>query len=77
MAVAFINICNLEFSAYYVGEYWDGKMKIPLPKAGDYNDAISLTQRVKFNMGYMVYLWTIMFMLIMILGAMEYERVRL
>lgn len=41
----------------HVGAFWKGKAKVPLPKMGEYNEAISKTQEVRLNMLYLAGSW--------------------
>ena len=51
------NVAALEMARQHVGAFWKGKAKVPLPGVGEYNEAISKTQEVKLNMGYLVASW--------------------
>jgi hypothetical protein len=43
----------------HVGGFWKGKAKVPLPKMGEYNEAISKTQEVRLNMAYLAASWVV------------------
>ncbi len=51
------NVAVLEMARQHVGAFWKGKAKVPLPGVGEYNEAISKTQEVKLNIGYLVASW--------------------
>ncbi len=57
IAIAAVNIAVLFAAREHVGDFWTGKMKIPLPKVGDYNDATTVTQEVRLNMVYLMGSW--------------------
>jgi len=42
-----------------VGGFWKGKAKVPLPKMSEYNEAISNTQEIRQNMGYLAASWVV------------------
>jgi hypothetical protein len=56
-AIAGLNTAVLFAAREHVDDFWTGKTKIPLPKVGDYNDAITVTQEVRLNMVYLVGSW--------------------
>lgn len=57
LGVAVVNIGVLVAARAHVGNFWKGKAKIPLPGVGDYNDAISKTQEIRFNSAYLAASW--------------------
>lgn len=59
LGVAGLNVVALGGAWKHVGDFWNGKAKLPLPKVGDYNDAIGITQEMKLNMTYLIASWTV------------------
>lgn len=59
LGVAGLNVVVLGGAWKHVSDFWSGKAKLPLPKAGDYNDAISITQEMKLNMSYLIGSWAV------------------
>ncbi|KAL3419884.1 hypothetical protein PVAG01_08383 [Phlyctema vagabunda] len=52
-----INLAVLTLARQYIGNFWDGKAKVPLPGVGKFNDAISMTKEVRLNMLYLAGTW--------------------
>jgi hypothetical protein len=57
LAFACVNVVVLVAARVHVGNFWKGKAKVPLPGAGDYNHAITETQRMRLNMAYLASSW--------------------
>ncbi|CZR63757.1 uncharacterized protein PAC_13654 [Phialocephala subalpina] len=57
LAVTGLNIAALIAAREHVGNFWKRKAKIPLPKTGDYNEAIGKTQEIRLNMTYLIASW--------------------
>ncbi|KUJ09772.1 uncharacterized protein LY89DRAFT_628037 [Mollisia scopiformis] len=57
LAVASVNVAALAAAWQHVGNFWKRKAKIPLPKTGEYNEAIGKTQEVHLNMTYLMGSW--------------------
>ncbi|TVY41382.1 Cluster 41 polyketide synthase [Lachnellula subtilissima] len=51
--IAVAHVAVLAVVRDHVGGFWKGKAKIPAPKLGEYNEAISMTQEVRSNMAYL------------------------
>lgn len=60
LILALVNIAVLLAAKDHVGGHWRSKFKVPLPKTGDYNDAIGATQEVLGNMIYLVGGWVVL-----------------
>lgn len=58
VVVAGVNLAALDGARRHVGEFWNGKKKVPLPDVGDYNEATTKTQDVRLNMVYLIFSWT-------------------
>ena len=58
LAIALANIAALFAARAHVGNFWNGKAKIPLPGAGEYNEAITRTQQLRLNMAYLASTWS-------------------
>ncbi|TVY49148.1 hypothetical protein LOCC1_G000961 [Lachnellula occidentalis] len=57
--IAVANVAVLVIVRDHVGGFWRGAAKIPAPKMGEYNDAISTTQEVRLNMAYLAGSWVV------------------
>ena len=57
LVVTGANLAALVFARQHVGQFWEGKMKVPVPGTGDYNAAITKTQEVRLNMMYLAVSW--------------------
>ncbi|KAE8454411.1 hypothetical protein EG329_000033 [Mollisiaceae sp. DMI_Dod_QoI] len=57
LAIAGCNVAALVAAWQHVGSFWTGKAKIPLPKTGEYNEAIGKTQEIRLNMSYLITSW--------------------
>jgi hypothetical protein len=55
--VACWNFTALVAARIHVGNFWKEKTKVPLPGAGDYNEAITQTQRIRLNLAYLAASW--------------------
>lgn len=51
----------------HVGKFWKKKAKVPLPKMGEFNEAISVTQEVRLNMMYLILSWGVVGTLALVL----------
>ena len=51
------NLIILELTRRYVGEFWKGKAKLPVPGLGEHNRAIGKTTEVRLNMAYLMASW--------------------
>ncbi|ESZ93386.1 hypothetical protein SBOR_6233 [Sclerotinia borealis F-4128] len=56
-ALALVNIAVLLVAREYVGDFWKGKTKLPIPGTGDFNDAIGLTNEVRENQLFLAMSW--------------------
>lgn len=54
---AVLNIVVLTAAWKHVGDFWGHKTKVPLPGVGDYNEAVSMTNRERDNMTYLAGSW--------------------
>jgi hypothetical protein len=62
-AITLVNIAALAAAGIHAGNFWNHKAKIPLPGVGDYNDAITLTERQVMNLRVVVVGWVGSFVL--------------
>lgn len=60
LILALVNVAVLLVAKDHVGGHWRRKFKLPLPKTGDYNDAIGATQEVLGNFIWMVGGWVVL-----------------
>ncbi|EPE27894.1 hypothetical protein GLAREA_04685 [Glarea lozoyensis ATCC 20868] len=67
LAIACANVGALLAARVHVGNFWNGKAKVPLPGAGEYNDAISRTQALRLNMAYLASSWGLCVVLLAVL----------
>ncbi|TVY85914.1 hypothetical protein LAWI1_G008608, partial [Lachnellula willkommii] len=61
--LALANVAVLVLVRDHVGRFWKGAAKIPAPKMGEYNEAVSKTQEVRLNMAYLAASWVVAGML--------------
>jgi len=59
VGIAVLNVAVLGAAKKHVSDFWKGKAKLPLPKVGDYNDAIGITQGVNLNTRYLIASWVL------------------
>jgi len=68
LIITVVNVGALIVARQHVGDFWKGKAKVPLPGAGDYNDAITNTQETRLSMAYLAVSWVATGGLSLILG---------
>ncbi|QSZ32103.1 hypothetical protein DSL72_001672 [Monilinia vaccinii-corymbosi] len=56
-ALSTVNLAILLVTREYVGDFWRGKAKVPIPGTGDLNDAIGLTNEVGENQLFLAVSW--------------------
>jgi hypothetical protein len=61
------NVAALVAARVHVGNFWKGKAKVPLPGAGDYNEAITQTQTIRLNLAYLASSWGLCAVLLAVL----------
>ncbi|KAB8299035.1 hypothetical protein EYC80_001166 [Monilinia laxa] len=52
-----VNLAVLIATGKYVGDFWKGKAKMPIPGTGDFNDAIGLTNEIRENEYFLAMSW--------------------
>lgn len=57
LGVVGVNAVALEAARQHVGAFWSHKARVPIPGAGDYNQAEKNTQEVKVNLAYLAVSW--------------------
>lgn len=57
LGITAVNVAVLVAARQYVGGFWKGAAKIPLPGAGKYNHAVGDTQEIRLNMAYLMAAW--------------------
>lgn len=57
LALAGVNVAALSAAWQHVGSFWKRKAKLPLPKTGEYNEAIGKTQEIHLNITYLIASW--------------------
>lgn len=67
LGVAAVNVAALAAAWQHVGSYWNRKAKLPLPKTGEYNEAIGKTQTIHLNLAYLTGSWVALVVLGLIL----------
>ncbi|RAL66791.1 hypothetical protein DID88_007574 [Monilinia fructigena] len=55
--VSAVNLAVLIATGKYVGDFWKGKAKIPIPGTGNFNDAIGLTNEIRENEYFLAMSW--------------------
>ncbi|CAD6449039.1 ff506abd-d5cd-416c-b2f4-22fcf6f5667b [Sclerotinia trifoliorum] len=58
-ALSTVNLAVLLGTRKYVGDFWKGKPKMPIPGTGDFNDAIGLTNEVRENQLFLAMSWVL------------------
>ncbi|KAM0157935.1 hypothetical protein ACHAQE_005720 [Botrytis cinerea] len=56
-ALSAVNLAVLLVTREYVGDFWKGKAKMPIPGTGDFNDAIGLTNEIRANQVFLAISW--------------------
>jgi len=57
LTVVGLNVVALEGARQHVGAFWKQSARIPIPGAGDYNQAEKNTQEIKINLAYLAASW--------------------
>ncbi|KAL2062252.1 hypothetical protein VTL71DRAFT_6518 [Oculimacula yallundae] len=57
--VAGVNLLALVLARKHVGQFWSDKPRVPVPGAGDFNEAAKKTQEVMMNLAYFAATWIV------------------